>query len=519
MDRSLADLLIGRVIVGRYRIDEVIGRGGMSVVYRAQDERLGRPVALKVISFPREGDEATDDLRERLRREAAAAARIPPHPNVVQIYDHGSDSELGVDFIAMELLRGHDLKALLRLKRPAPAEALEMIGAAARGVAAGPRVGILHRDVKPSNIILTEEGRPDSLKIVDFGIAKALSAAEDDDLTRTGQSPHSPAYASPEQVNGGAGALTPASDVYQLGLIAYELLAGARPFDRAEQERIRSGDALPLPTRGEWGSVPVHVRSVVERALNAQPEQRFVDAAAFESALTEVPDDATTLLMADQSPASPRAEPTAQPIPSAPSRVGRSMVPRRAAVAGAALAGLLGIWAVSRAVDSSDSAPDTVLGAAETAALDQEFRELEAQAARNLAERAPDSGAAADQAVQTVIRSLTESWVLGDIDDHARHYAERVDFYGTRVSLDDVARSRRESVAAYPERDISIDRTAVTFPAPGQARALVDKSWNFKGDGGMWIGSGRVEYDLELQNGEWKVVGERETDRYSETRS
>src|SRR5687768_13623034 len=109
MDRSIADLLVGKTLVGRYEIEELIGRGGMSVVFRASDRRLGRPVAVKIISFPDDAPEEESELRERLRREAASAATIPPHPNVVQVYDYGTDPEIGVDFIAMELLRGDDL--------------------------------------------------------------------------------------------------------------------------------------------------------------------------------------------------------------------------------------------------------------------------------------------------------------------------------------------------------------------------------------------------------------------------
>ena len=135
MDRSLADLLVGRTLVGRYEIEGVLGRGGMSVVYRASDRRLGRPVAVKIISFP-EGGAEDAEMRERLRREAASAARIPPHPNVVQVYDYGTDAEVGVDFIAMELLQGDDLKQVMRAGAPSVPEALLLLEGAARRDAA-----------------------------------------------------------------------------------------------------------------------------------------------------------------------------------------------------------------------------------------------------------------------------------------------------------------------------------------------------------------------------------------------
>src|SRR5687768_7232919 len=139
----MESLLLGRTVAGRYSVEEVLGRGGMSVVYRAVDARLGRPVALKIVSFPPGiTEEERAEMRERLRREASSAARLSSHPNVVQIYDHGTDEELQLDFITMELLLGEDVKTALRSRTIPTDEGLRILREATHGVAAGHASGI-----------------------------------------------------------------------------------------------------------------------------------------------------------------------------------------------------------------------------------------------------------------------------------------------------------------------------------------------------------------------------------------
>lgn len=254
------------------------------MVYRALDRTLGRPVALKLIQQPPGTDQLRDDFRRRFRREAGTAARISPHPNVVRIYDYGTDAELDLDFIVMELLQGRDLADLIRLAPPAPAEAVSILLQAALGIAAGHRAGILHRDIKPGNVFLVEGDG--GVRVLDFGIAKVLEVEGEEDLTLVGLLPHSPAYASPEQLDPSI-PLTPASDVYQLGLLAYETLAGVKPYAPAEREAITRGERVPLPERGRWSETPGALRRVVERSLARDPRNRYPDAAAFALALAE----------------------------------------------------------------------------------------------------------------------------------------------------------------------------------------------------------------------------------------
>jgi hypothetical protein len=508
MDGSIAHLLVGRTLVGRYEIEEVIGRGGMSVVYRAADRRLGRPVAVKIISIPEHGAEEQAELRERLRREAASAARIPPHPNVVQIYDYGTDPELGVDFIAMELLRGDDLKRLMSSGAPPVAEALRLLEGAARGVAAGHRAGIVHRDLKPSNIIIVDDGDTRTVKIVDFGIAKALRVAEGDDLTRTGHVPLSPAYASPEQMRHGA-PLTTASDVYQLGLIGYELLSGERPFSAAEHERIKAGESIVLPERGRWPEIPETIRRVVDRALCASTEDRYADAGEFVAALTSG-DDATVLETSGGAPPAPGV-PVSVPRRVAVPGVARGLhLPRNALLGAAGLLALLLVWLATRGGGASAPAAPAPVAAADSSSIDAEFRTLQLAAYENLAEHTAADEAAA--AVGRVLEDLTDALVKGEIERHIAHYADEVRFYGRRRERSDVARSRARLISDYPERTVTFDRTAINLPEAGRAEVLVDKSWDFGGEDERWTGASRTEYTLELRGGEWLVIGERDVE-------
>ncbi|HVG44762.1 MAG TPA: serine/threonine-protein kinase, partial [Longimicrobium sp.] len=326
MRQAFERALVGRTLAGRYELAEVIGAGGMSVVYRGTDRVLGRPVAVKVVSLPAENEEVRDNLRERFRREAGSAARIAHHPNVVQVYDYGTDAELDLDFIVMELLRGRDLKEALASGRIPPGEAVRILGETARGLAAGHAQGLVHRDVKPANVFLVgEDGRVDYVRILDFGIAKPMEPGDDESLTLTGlgQLPHSPAYASPEQLDADA-AVTPASDVYQLGLIGYELLAGERPYADPERQRIRGGEEVEPPESAAWTAVEPPLRAVIARALRRDPAARYPDAGVFADALeaadgaTQPADEDVTVFLPTPTPVVVADAPVAAPSPVSP---------------------------------------------------------------------------------------------------------------------------------------------------------------------------------------------------------
>jgi serine/threonine protein kinase len=318
-------LLTGRTLVGRYTIGEVIGRGGFAAVYEATDERLGRVVAVKVITMAVTGDEA-EEVRRRFNREARASASLH-HPNVVAVYDFGTDPELGLDFLVMERLRGEDLRARIRRGEPVPAPtALRILREAADGVDAGHRIGLVHRDLKPGNIFLAELNRADWFRVcvVDFGIARIVAGDDTTRITHNGI-PLSPAYASPEQISGER-EVTPASDVYSLGVIGYELLAGRRPFQGDRLHPPPGGFPAPVPLRELRPDLPAAVTGAIDRALSEDLDERFADAGAFAAALAaakaelgagpeEMPRGTTTGAAAGLAASAP--EPVASPEPAA----------------------------------------------------------------------------------------------------------------------------------------------------------------------------------------------------------
>ena len=207
--------------VGRYTITGELGRGAMGVVLRGLDPTLDRPVAIKVIGLPGTGGGPTEELTARFLRESKLAARIN-HPGVVTIYDSGQDH--GLLYLVMELVEGESLSH--KIKRgdyPTRAEALKIVAAIADALAAAHALGVVHRDVKPANILITTDGR---VKVSDFGVAKAIG--DTTELTRTGMTVGSPAYMAPEQVRGEK--VDPRADLFSLGVILYELLLHRKPF-------------------------------------------------------------------------------------------------------------------------------------------------------------------------------------------------------------------------------------------------------------------------------------------------
>jgi hypothetical protein len=263
--------------VGRYLITGRIGRGGMGMVYRGLDEALEREVAVKTLTLEGSFDA---ESRRRFEVEAKAAARLQ-HPNIVTVYELGTDR--GLPFIAMEMLPGEDLEALLRSGEAMPlAEKLDVVVQVCRGLAYAHERGIVHRDVKPSNVRLLADG---TAKIMDFGIAK-LGATH---LTKTGMMVGTVLYMSPEQVRGLP--LDGRSDVFSAGVILYELLTGERPF-RGEGPtqilyRIVHEDPPP-PDLGAAGEAGPRLREVLLRALAKDPEARTPGAAALADDLAAV---------------------------------------------------------------------------------------------------------------------------------------------------------------------------------------------------------------------------------------
>src|SRR4051794_38350238 len=270
---TLRDLAPETVVDERYSIINRIGSGGMADVYCAQDLQLGRKVALKLLYRRFAEDE---EFVERFRREASAAAGLQ-HPNIVSVYDRGEWD--GTYYIAMEFLDGQTLKQLVRGHGPMPPElAIDTAIQVLRAARSAHQRGVVHRDIKPHNVILDEEGRA---KVTDFGIARAGAS----DMTETGSIMGTAQYLSPEQAQGQP--VSPRSDLYSIGVMLYELLTGRVPFDAESPVTIalKHISERPVPPREVNPAVPPALDAVVMRALEKEPARRFADADEFIAAL------------------------------------------------------------------------------------------------------------------------------------------------------------------------------------------------------------------------------------------
>src|SRR5437879_1602603 len=269
------DLLIGQVFEGKYRLDERLGSGGMGTVYRATHLLIDRPVALKVLSQRFVGDQTA---QQRFRREARAAGRMQ-HPNAVTVTDFGA-TEDGYLYIVMELLEGRTLRDLLAHEAPLdPARAVSIILQTASAVGAAHDAGLIHRDLKPANIFIVQRSNiPVMVKVLDFGVAKFMVEEQDDDyntLTQVGAIIGTPRYMSPEQCSGAA-SLTPASDVYSLGIILYEMLTGVVPFNAETPLAValKQVTEQPQPPHEIIASLPEPLERIVLTALTKDPNMR-----------------------------------------------------------------------------------------------------------------------------------------------------------------------------------------------------------------------------------------------------
>ncbi len=254
-----------RVYSGRYEVTHVVARGGMAQVYRAIDLQLDRPVALKVL-FPELSVDRT--FVERFRREAQAAANLS-HPNIVPVFDWGEDD--GAYFIVMQYVDGRPLSAVLRDPDPLPPSQIATIGAGvAAALAFAHRHGVIHRDVKPGNVLITPEG---DVKVTDFGIARAVNTEES--LTQTGAVMGTAAYFSPEQAEGKG--VDARSDIYSLGVVLYEMATGRPPFTGDSPVAVASKHVRdqPLLPRQVNAGVPPALQAVVMKAMAKNPEDRY----------------------------------------------------------------------------------------------------------------------------------------------------------------------------------------------------------------------------------------------------
>ncbi|MEO8289548.1 MAG: serine/threonine-protein kinase [Gaiellaceae bacterium] len=261
----------------RYADPRVVGRGGMGEIYLAEDRELGRKVAIKLLNEHFAGSE---ESRQRFKREALTAAKLSGDPHVVTIFDVGEWN--GRPFIVMEYLAGGTLGDRARGGRVDHAQAVDWLGQTARALDAAHAQGIVHRDVKPANLLFNERGE---LQVADFGIARAVD--DTSGMTAAGTVLGTAGYLAPEQARGEPA--TAASDRYALGVVGYELLTGGRPFERASATAEAVAHiSEPVPPASQRGdNLPRSIDPVLERALAKDPQARYESGAAFVSALSE----------------------------------------------------------------------------------------------------------------------------------------------------------------------------------------------------------------------------------------
>src|SRR5437016_11696141 len=273
---AVSDTLIGSVFDGRYRIVRKLGTGGMADVYLAEDQELGRRVAIKILNDRHAAD---DSFVERFRREAKNAAGLS-HPNIVSVYDRGTAE--GTYYIAMEYLDGRSLKELIVSRGPAPVKtSVEYARQILAAVGFAHRHGIVHRDIKPHNVLIGPEGR---LKVTDFGIARSGASQ----MTEVGSIIGTAQYLSPEQARGSP--VDQTSDLYSVGVVLYELLTGQVPFtgDTPVEIAMKHLSAVPEPPSAKRSEIPRDLDLVVLRALAKDPSERYQSAEEMDADLRRI---------------------------------------------------------------------------------------------------------------------------------------------------------------------------------------------------------------------------------------
>ena len=385
-------LSTGTLLADRYEVGPLLGRGGMAEVYAGTDRRLHRPVAIKLLT-PETAARA--DVRTRFEAEARAAASLS-HPGAVAVYDTGEHD--GFPYIVMERLPGETLADRIAAGTVGAAWLATIADEVLAALGAAHAAGLVHRDVKPANILLTADGRA---KVADFGIAKSFEAAGGADLTGTGQLLGTPAYLAPERLDGAPA--SPRSDLWSLGVVLYEALTGAKPFTGdtalATARAVSSGAHRPLSEARP--DLDPALAAAVERAMDSDPDRRFSSAAEMAAALraptagsfagaaptVDLAPAGDTLVLDDgqllSAGAGPGAGPDARPQPAATTPPPGPLHPRSRRTLVWVLLGALAVlvlFLIARSGDdgtpaprAADTSPPTTAPSA-TAALAQRLR-------------------------------------------------------------------------------------------------------------------------------------------------
>jgi serine/threonine protein kinase len=283
LDTTDPSVLVGRTVEGKYRIDALLGSGGMGAVFSAENLRIGKQVAIKILLRAYAKD---SEAERRFYREARMAGSLG-HPNIVEVFDMGA-LENGQPFQVMELLRGETLASRLKTEGALAFEdSLEIAEQVLSALIAAHQKGVVHRDLKPENIFLTERGGERAAKLLDFGISKNLQRGDDEtlSLTRPGAVVGTPYYLSPEQARGDR--VDHRADLWAMGVVLYEMLTGSLPYKAENYNRliVKILTTRPAPPRSLRPAIEPALEEIVLRALSFEPDQRFQSAAEMRGAL------------------------------------------------------------------------------------------------------------------------------------------------------------------------------------------------------------------------------------------
>lgn len=500
-----------RSLGDRYELGRLLGQGGMARVYLGTDRILDRPVAVKVLAEPYDRDRG---YVQRFQREARAAARLS-HPNIVQVFDSGSDDR--THFIVMELVEGRTLSDRLHEEGPmAPNEVIRIGGDVARALAAAHDRGVIHRDVKPGNVMLTKDGR---VKVVDFGIAHASGAEA---ITRSGLVMGSASCLSPEQAQGASG--DQRSDIYALGCVLYHMLTGRPPYVADEpMATLYQHVNEPLTPPSSIRPVPPELERVILRCLEKDPSRRFDSAGQLLGALSSSMDASAPTNATEPMPLLPAAfeptQPVARPIgasgfpastsPTRPIRpMHRAKRPSRrwtwgvvASVVAAVLvlAGVLALLPDPAEIDTRGGRLDAggPAGAPSVAPSDEPQSVADAyEALRGHILAAERSGAIDDDLAEDLLGDADEvfaAWEAGDAGTVQDLVADLTDDLAAAAEDGEVTGDAAPSIGASLSDLISAienDRPATTQPSPSPTDGHDEGQGEGELDGGGGSGPG-----------------------------
>ncbi|HEY7543498.1 MAG TPA: protein kinase [Blastocatellia bacterium] len=526
------DRLIGSVLEGKYQILAKLGQGGMGSVYRARRVHIGDEVAVKVLL--QEFVKNTAAL-ERFRREARASAMLH-HPNVVTIHDYGEANEASAPaFIVMELVAGIPLRDIIEREGAlTPPRAVALMRSICAGVGAAHRNGIVHRDIKPDNIIVQPphmDGETETVKVLDFGIAKLRDMAGSAALTQTGMVIGTPYYMSPEQCK--AASLDARSDVYSLGAMMYEMLAGNPPFDAETPTGIvaRHLTESPPPMRREL-NVPPAIEAVIMRALSKDPNARPSDAIEFARELTGAA--AQPHQAGAPAPTREAAQPVySQPIHQTPIYSQPPAKSRKGIVAGIVIALLViaagavgGVWLWNRKADRVDPGNRSIAqsNANQNTNPPVTKQKQNVQPIPNANSSPPDvtpyTPPVDAVSMKREITDALNGWAAAsrahDLGAHMSYFADVLDTYYNAKNVPS-SRARADigrAFSIYSSLDVQLANIEVTLDDEGaRATAIFDKTWEFTGERRS-VGSVQQMVWLEKRGGRWLITGIKDLKTY-----